>query len=68
MRAPIPSHSVDVGCSMRLDFFGCLSLRTVLRDVPSVLHVWRASGNSRLQSMTSLFSFVVGFFRHLLNN
>ena len=41
---------------------GCIPLRTVLRDVASVLHVWCVSEHIRLQSMISLFRFVVSFF------
>ena len=61
MRAPILSYAVDAGCSVRLDFSGCISLRMVLRDVPSVVQSWGATENIRLQSMTPVISFLCVF-------
>ena len=62
MRAPILSFAVDAGCSVRLDLSGCISLRMVLRDVPSVVQSWGATENIRLQSMTPAISFLCVFF------
>ena len=69
MRAPIPSNAIDAGCSVRLDFSGCISLRTALRDVPSVVQSWGATENIRLLSVTLAISFLWFFllcFKHVI--
>ena len=44
---------------MELEFSGCIPLRPVLRDVASLVQFWGTSENIRLQSVISLFRFVV---------
>ena len=46
---------------MELQFSGCIPLRPVLRGVASVVQFGCASENIRLQSVISLFRFVVSF-------
>ena len=46
---------------MRLEFSGCPPFRAVLRDVASVVQLWRTSESARLQSIITFFRFVVSF-------
>ena len=46
---------------MELQFSGCIPLRSVLRDVASVVQFGGTSEKIRLQPTISLFRFVVAF-------
>ena len=46
---------------MRSESSECIPLRPVLRDVASLVQFWSTSENIRLQSMITLFRFVVSF-------
>ena len=46
---------------MRSESSECIPLRPVLRDVASLVQFWGTSENIRLQSVISLFRFVVSF-------